>query len=79
MNYLVLHFFLRKKKKFSGWANKCSHYILSVIYNHILLGGYLEKDYIWRNKYQLSDFPIKHSKTLKEQVSGDKSAPVASQ
>lgn len=53
--------------------------MLSLISNHTLLGDYLEKDSIWRNKHQLCDSPIKHSKTLKEQVPRDKSTLLAPQ
>lgn len=76
MNYLVLYFFVREKKS-SFWAHKRSHYILSLSSNRTLLGGYLEKDFIWGQKYQFCGSPIKQSKTLKEQVSREKSTPLA--
>lgn len=48
--------------------------MLSLNSDRTLLGGYLEKDYIWRNQCKLCESPIKPQRTFEEQVSRDASA-----
>lgn len=52
---------------------------LSVIYNHILLGGYLEKRLYLEEQVPTQWLSNKTQQNFEEQVSGDKSAPVAPQ